>query len=1468
MFRLNCVRIFVLVSIVLLLSACSDSNGPSRHSEGTPEPEFLPSALWVMGSQGVLLVDDADGKVVLQLPHTSSATAFALDEEEERVWIFVDGHLRAYGFDGWMVAESAVPDFNPSDVNGALEVDKYTGEVWLAHDKRLLHYNPDGLLLQTFFIDEESLGIAMDAFTETLWVLTDATLYRYHRDGKKLEAIHLGMSEKPSSIAWDEALEEVWVTTPAQLVRYDRSGALSFEKDFAGIDYLAPDGRGRVWVSTSDRLFYLDASANTLLEMEIAGLAGEGSITALCGNAGDASVWVAVSRSMMRISTSGDVLRLFLSQNISEPGSVRSMVHYSHFTIPSIAIHTPAGGSHVNDSRALIGLTFGDRGVSIDPASLEVYANEELLTVSCVFGKEWAECRPQTAFLEGPVRLSAFVADSDGNRFEAEPVTFNLDITPPRLTLGSPTENLWTRIDQLEVTGEVNEPSTLTLNDDRIETDDDFRFARMIQLAEGSNSITITAHDLAGNAASIERDVNLKTVPPPLPDISHIRTSGIGNEDLQVTGDGGAVEPFATIRVTNLRTKAVFTATADKDGGFSLRISALPGDQLEIEAEDRAGNTGKKLQFQCSGDSGDSGGNDGNTGEDGDGANTPDPVIVAPKIDSTVVTSLRDATRFLYTGPNPIQRGVVPETIDTVRAAVIRGRVITREGAPLSGVRVSIKNSREYGYTFSRGDGVFDLAVNGGKHLVVNYEKEGYLPAQRKAHSAWQDYALVEDVALIPLDDKATVVGFAGAPSPQVARGNVVTDADGKRQATIFFPAGITAEMVMPDGSRRPLSSGTVRATEYTVGPNGPAAMPGELPPTTGYTYAVELSVDEAMAAGAREVRFSEPAYLYVENFLEFPTGGIVPAGWYDRQMASWIPSDNGLVITILSTSADLATVDIDGTGDAAGDAALAAIGMDAAERRRLAALYEPGQSLWRTPIPHFTPWDCNWPYGPPEDAEPPPEQRSPPLPPQDDRCKLPGCVIDAQAQNLGESMAVTGTPYTLHYNSERSPGGARNHVDVRVKNDKIPASLLKTEVRVNVAGRSLPRTAVISPQTWRYTWDGYDVYGRKLTGQHVASVTVTYDYPMVYYPPGTWWASAFSRVRASGSSIGRRSRGGGISTPVRISRTFQETLSAPAPAPAINGWALDVHHNYDPMGRVLHMGDGGEMKAADVGTVLRTLAVKTNTRSFATSADGGLLISTENRILHLSLSGTVSVVAGTGAAGFAGDGGPASDALLHMPSEIAPDGMGGFYFADSMNHRVRHVNAAGVIRTVAGGDQGFGGDNGDALQASLNLPRGLAYYPGLGLYIADTHNHRVRHVGQDGIITTVAGRGGVGFQGDGEPGIMALLHTPSGLAMDRQGRLYIADRGNHRVRRLDLDGRIHTVAGGGEATTEGVPATQASLSSPHALAVAEAGFYISASSRVVYVGPDGVMSTVVGGGAAAFHEGGGATLVMHLASW
>ena len=133
-------------------------------------------------------------------------------------------------------------------------------------------------------------------------------------------------------------------------------------------------------------------------------------------------------------------------------------------------------------------------------------------------------------------------------------------------------------------------------------------------------------------------------------------------------------------------------------------------------------------------------------------------------------------------------------------------------------------------------------------------------------------------------------------------------------------------------------------------------------PPSSGYTYCAELSLDEAVAAGATEVRFNQALPVYVENFLGFPVGTAVPAGYYDRQKGQWIASANGRVIKVLSVTSGLADLDTD--GDAAPDNAtkLATLGVTAEERARLAQLYAPGQTLWRVTISHFSPWDFTGP--------------------------------------------------------------------------------------------------------------------------------------------------------------------------------------------------------------------------------------------------------------------------------------------------------------------------------------------------------------------------------------------------------------------------------------------------------------------------------------------------------------------------
>jgi hypothetical protein len=177
---------------------------------------------------------------------------------------------------------------------------------------------------------------------------------------------------------------------------------------------------------------------------------------------------------------------------------------------------------------------------------------------------------------------------------------------------------------------------------------------------------------------------------------------------------------------------------------------------------------------------------------------------------------------------------------------------------------------------------------------------------------------------------------------------------------------------------------------------------------------------------------------------------------------------------------------------------------------------------------------------------------------------------------------------------------------------------------------------------------------------------------------------------------------------------------------------------------------------------------------------------SLNHRIRKAALAtGVISTFAGTGTAGFDGDGGAATSASLNQPTTIAFDGSGNLYITDSVNNRVRKVLiATGVISTIAGnGSATFGGDGGPATSASLNSPMGVVVDGAGNVFVADYTNHRVRKIDSSGVITTIAGNGATGFSGDGAAAPLAALYYPSSVALDANGTLYIGDSYNNRVR-------------------------------------------------------------------------------------
>lgn len=827
-----------------------------------------------------------------------------------------------------------------------------------------------------------------------------------------------------------------------------------------------------------------------------------------------------------------------------------------------------------------------------------------------------------------------------------------------------------------------------------------------------------------------------------------------------------------------------------------------------------------------------------------------DPSTLVPPVDPSGATSFADATAFLYSGTNPIQVGVTAPPVAT-RASVVRGRVLDEGGAPLPGAIVSIAGHPEWGRTTSRADGFYDAAVEGGAALRIHVERAGYLPADRAITPELTGFGAVPDVRLVALDSQVTTISL-GSSEFQVARGSTVTDVDGARRATLIVPPGTQAEMVLPDGTRRPLSSMAVRATEYTVGAGGQARMPATLPVTSAYTYAVELSADEALAAGAIQVSLSRRVPLYIDNFLELPVGNTVPAGYYDRERGTWVADQNGVVVKILSTAGGAATLDINGDNSVDTGAALDALGITGGELTQLASLYSAGSTVWRIGIPHFTPWDCNkLPTFPPQD-DPQPEG---PFGEHDRRlrrrpCERRGSIIECQDQVLAEEIPIAGTGLTLRYQSDQQPGfePARTVQIPIVPPTYVPERLqyiAGIEVELQIAGRVIKQqfTPSLSLET-KMVWDGRDAYGRLLAGPQRGRVGISYLHRVEYLNQSA--ANAFANT--FGRYLGEGFWFNGIqyqSTPGRsevvMSRpkwSYVALGGLDAQAAGIGGWELSAVHRLVSTtgeGYALHRGDGSEVHLGGLGRVFdhfagarsfsvpATISAPTpiNDVRFERVADiavgprGELYVANNNQIQRIE-NGMVYPVLGDGTppTGYTpaeiGDGGPALAAHFNG-GKLAIASDGSIYFTDWL--RIRRVRPDGIVETVVGTGthpSGFPLPEGTPatstpVPSSIRIlklgPDGSVYY--LHPYEAPGSSNRdlIRRLGTDGLVTTVTG---LGIYRDGEDAVpVADLGTEllRDMEIASDGTMYLLEEvrlgSGTQIRRVDSNGMTQVLTQG-----------------------------------------------------------------------
>ena len=424
--------------------------------------------------------------------------------------------------------------------------------------------------------------------------------------------------------------------------------------------------------------------------------------------------------------------------------------------------------------------------------------------------------------------------------------------------------------------------------------------------------------------------------------------------------------------------------------------------------------------------------------------------------------------------------------------------------------------------------------------------------------------------------------------------------------------------------------------------------------------------------------------------------------------------------------------------------------------------------------------------------------------------------------------------------------------------------------------------------QTFDYTWDGKDAYGRKVPGTVTAALVIDYQTDPQYCPTAIFGAACGQVSSAGGGTI--------VTFGIRHDPVFYNVTVGTHDngSQGLGGWGLDVVQSYDASGHQLLAGDGGlQGGVGDVNHVLARYAGVFNgtTTTFpngdggparnatlassgpmATGPDGSLYFVDGQVIRRVVPNGTISTVAGGGTpASGIGDGGPATKASLSNPADVAVGPDGSLYIADYGNAVIRRVALDGTISSVAGGANpaSGNGDGGPALQAAIS-PKRVTVLPDGTIYVGEQCD--VRRVAPDGTISTYAGQAAsCGFAGDGGPAAAAKLDDLYGFAVGPDQSLYISDSNNERVRRVTPDGQISTVAGsgptnplpngncGGTYTGDGGMATKATFDGPAGIAIGpDASLYIADTCNNVIrkVSTDGVITTVAGGGSTQNPDG------------